>query len=63
MVVLSLCFILALNSKPPKKLIMYYAYSRMLCDDKRSLGRSEKVIRLIFLEILTKNAVITKIRP
>ena len=47
MVVLSLCFILALKSKPPKKLIMY-AYSRVFCEDKRSLGRSE---------ILTKKCI------
>ena len=34
-VVLYLCFILALKWKPSKKLIMY-TYSRMFCDDKRS---------------------------
>ena len=34
-VVLYLCFILALKWKPSKKLIMY-AYSRMFYDDKRS---------------------------
>ena len=53
MVVLYLCFILALKSKPPKKLIVY-AYSRIFCDNKISLGR---------IEILSKNAVITKISP